>query len=307
MRSFRSFRFPRPLQSRLEQITQAHLQPEGAAKFDFLRPKGEPALLSADSVSWQVFKNPIALVIGGIAAVLLELAEPRVRSGVWEFTTFRTDPLTRMQRTGLAAMITVYGPETRARQMIASVCRMHSRIQGTTPAGIPYRADDPDLLRWVHATASYGFLEAFRRFVRPVPKSDRDRYYSEGPSIAKLYGTQNSPASENEWHDLFDRTLPMLESSEIIFEFLRIMKTVPLMPRPFRSFNHLLIRAAIDILPPPARLILDLEGRYRLPPGSVSLLKQIGSFADRILLDTSPAVQASARLGLPKDYLFRKF
>jgi uncharacterized protein (DUF2236 family) len=35
-------------------------------------------LLGPDSVSWKIFKNPLGLYIGGIAAVVLQLAEPRV-------------------------------------------------------------------------------------------------------------------------------------------------------------------------------------------------------------------------------------
>lgn len=51
----------------------------------------------------------MALLVGGIAAVILELAEPRVHTGVWEHSLFRSDPVRRLQRTGLAAMATVYG------------------------------------------------------------------------------------------------------------------------------------------------------------------------------------------------------
>ena len=42
----------------------------------------------------------------------------------------------------LAAMITVYGPKSRAEAMIAGVGRMHARVEGVTPAGVAYRADD---------------------------------------------------------------------------------------------------------------------------------------------------------------------
>jgi uncharacterized protein (DUF2236 family) len=59
---------------------------------DFTRPAREPALVPADSVSWQIFKNPLALFVGGVAAVILELADPAVRTGVWEHTDFRRDP-----------------------------------------------------------------------------------------------------------------------------------------------------------------------------------------------------------------------
>src|SRR5690606_17697375 len=101
--------FPHMLRSRLEKLFQDQLQGGSEGPFpDFTRPAGEPALSSPGSVSWTVFGNPVSLFIGGITAVLLELAEPKVRSGVWDHTSFRTDPLKRMRRTGLAAMVTVY-------------------------------------------------------------------------------------------------------------------------------------------------------------------------------------------------------
>ncbi|RLM48855.1 DUF2236 domain-containing protein, partial [Halobellus sp. Atlit-31R] len=89
--------------------------------FDFSRPPGEPALAPHDGVAWQVFANPVALFIGGVAAVLLELAEPSVRAGVWENSSFRRDPVMRLRRTGFAAMMTVYGPRSAAQQLIARV------------------------------------------------------------------------------------------------------------------------------------------------------------------------------------------
>ena len=98
---------PSPIQRRVEAEAGAFLRPEGLPEIDFAEPAGEPALVPADSVSWQVFKNPVSLFIGGVAAVILELAEPRVRAGVWDHTSFRTDPVPRLQRTGLAAMVTV--------------------------------------------------------------------------------------------------------------------------------------------------------------------------------------------------------
>ncbi len=110
---------PRWLQARIE-AEAARFLFDGGPKPDFSTPAGEPALTAPDSVSWRVFKNPISLFIGGASAVLLELAEPRVRSGVWDHTSFRTDPVRRLQRTGLAAMMTVYGPKSEAEAMIGA-------------------------------------------------------------------------------------------------------------------------------------------------------------------------------------------
>jgi len=73
------------------------LEPGDRSHIDFSRPVGEAALLSPESVSWRVFKNPLSLFIGGVTAVIMELAEPRVRAGVWEHTTFRLDPIRRLR------------------------------------------------------------------------------------------------------------------------------------------------------------------------------------------------------------------
>ena len=73
---------PWPLQSGLGAAMRALLEPGDSSRIDFLRPIGEAALLSPASVSWRIFKNPLSLFIGGITAVIMELAEPRVRSGV---------------------------------------------------------------------------------------------------------------------------------------------------------------------------------------------------------------------------------
>jgi uncharacterized protein (DUF2236 family) len=75
------------------------LVPGDRSHIDFSRPVGEAALLSPESVSWRVFKNPVSLFIGGVTAVIMELAEPRVRAGLWEHTTFRLDPIRRLRRT----------------------------------------------------------------------------------------------------------------------------------------------------------------------------------------------------------------
>jgi uncharacterized protein (DUF2236 family) len=50
-----------------------------AYQIDFTAPHGEAALVPPDSIQWRVFKNPIALGIGGVAAVLLEFADARIR------------------------------------------------------------------------------------------------------------------------------------------------------------------------------------------------------------------------------------
>src|SRR5438067_5128468 len=178
----------------LDRIRDLMRPPAGMA-FDFSQPAGEPALSPPDGVAWRVFANPVSLFVGGVAAVLLELAEPSVRSGVWDHSNFRSDPVTRMRRTGFAAMMGVYGPRPAAEKLIAHVVRRHEHVRGTTPDGTAYRANDPRLLDWVHATATFGFTEAYHRYVRPLSEAERDRAFAEGGPSARLYGAHGAPHS----------------------------------------------------------------------------------------------------------------
>ena len=284
------------LTSRLDVMLRQQLDDGSGRPVDLSQPTGEPALVPGDSVSWEVFGNPVTLLIGGITAVLLELAEPKVRSGVWDHTSFRTDPLKRMRRTGIAAMITVYGARSQAVRMIEGVRRMHERVQGNTPEGTPYQANDPDLLRWVHATAAFGFLQAYQQYVKPLSCTDRDRFYAEGAPIARLYGAERAPISEAELDGLFTDMLPRLEPSVIISEFLRIMDSLPLLPRPLRPLNKVIIRASIDLLPPAIQQRLGLGREALSSPMARMILRAMARGAGRLHLPSAPAAQARSRV-----------
>jgi uncharacterized protein (DUF2236 family) len=273
---------------------------------DFTTPAGEPALAPPESVSWRIFKNPVALFVGGVAAVLLELAEPSVRTGVWEHTGFRRDPVRRLQRTGLAAMVTVYGARSVAEKMIASVVAMHERVHGTTTAGEPYRANDPRLLTWVQATASFGFIEAYHRYARTLTPAEIDRAYAETAPAAALYGAVDAPRSDAERRALFEAMQDRLEASPIVFEFLAIMRAAPVVPWGLRPLQRLLVRAAVDLVPGWARERLGLGPAYGLRRWERRLVRLLGALADRVVLRGSPAVHSCARLGLPAGYLYRR-
>jgi uncharacterized protein (DUF2236 family) len=302
-RPFLSLR--RPIIDRLERASRALLLPEDGTAIDFSRPAGEPALAAPTSVSWRVFKNPVALFIGGITAVILELAEPRVRSGVWNHSGFRANPVRRLRRTGLAAMVTVYGARSMAETMIEGVRRLHDRVRGTTPDGEAYWGNDPELLKWVHVTASFGFLRAYHTYVHPLAQPERDRYYAEGGHSAALYGAARSVASEAEAEALLQTMRPRLEPSPILFEFLDIMRTAKMLPPALRLAQPTLVRASISLTPSWTREILGLGDKLCLKPWQAVLVKQAGALADRIVLESSPAVQASRRVGLPPDFLYK--
>jgi uncharacterized protein (DUF2236 family) len=299
-----TIRLPAGLQRRLELASSSFLHPAQGARVDFRQPAGEAALVAADSVSWRVFKNPISLFVGGVAAVILELADPAVRSGIWQRSTFRSDPLGRLRRTGLAAMVTVYGPRSVAEPMIAGIVRMHSRVTGHLPDGSAYSANDPDLLTWVHATATYGFAAAYGRYVTPLSRAQIDAVYREGGPALRLYGAAKAPASQADATALFDARRGRLEPSPIVFKFLEIMATAPAFPRSLSWLQRLLVRSAVDLVPDWVRMRLGLTAENGLRRRERWLVERVGALADRIVIQQGPAAQSCLRLGLPTTYLY---
>jgi uncharacterized protein (DUF2236 family) len=115
----------------------------------------------------------------------------------------------------------------------------------------------------------------------------------------------DSPQTLAELQGVFDEMRGRLEPSESLLEFLTIMRQAPVLPRPVRRVQRLLVRAAVEITPGWARERLGLGPRFGLKPWQRPLVQQAGALADRILVRSSPPVQACLRLGLPEDYLFR--
>ena len=298
----------------MSQETSVDSLPEGTRKadrrpmpkVDFLTPAGAPALYRPESIAWHVFKNPVSLFVGGIAAVLLELAEERVRSGVWEHSIFRTDPVMRLRRTGMMTYVSVYAPSAVATRLIGAVVRMHDRVEGRTPRGTPYRANDPELLNWVQCTADYGFMEAYAAFCRPLTDEQRNLFYQETLPAARLFLAVGAPRSLTEQREQFAAMQPHLESHPIVFEFLDIMRRTPAVPWPLRSLQWMMVRAGIHILPDWLKDRLGLEApAWRLRSWEERWVRRLGAMFERIPIPGSPPVLASRRLGLPASFLYK--
>lgn len=272
---------------------------------DFTKPAGEAALLAPDSLQWRIFKNPVAMAVGGVAAVLLEFADARIRSGVWDHSIYKVDPIGRSQRTGMAAMVGVYGPASAARRVIGGVNRMHAKVSGETPKGEAYTALDPELLNWVYATAQYGFLTAYHRFVRPLSAAEQARFWADGQPVAELYGVTYTPKSEAEFLAMMNELLPRFEPHPINSEFLDIIRSGRAAPSVPRFLHKALARAAVSLLPPVVRERLALGPEHDLGTRDRIMVKAMGKLADRRKNPSSPAWQAALRLGLPGDTAWR--
>jgi len=275
-------------------------------RVDFREPAGEPAFYGPGSMAWRIYKNPVALGIGGICAVLLEFADPRIRSGVWDHSVFRDDPVGRSERTGMAALVGVFGPQSAARKVIAGVNHMHEHVAGTTPDGEAYRAVDQELLTWVAATAGFGFLTAYDRFVSPLDEAEKTRFFHEGREVAGLYGVRTPVGSLDDFDALMQSLEPRFEPHPIVFDFLEIVqrpqgrtKRLP------RWLTRAFVQASVSILPERVRERLELGPEFDLSRAGALAVRSVARLAERIPDRTSPAARACERIGLPPDTLWK--
>src|SRR5690606_3332687 len=199
------------------------------------------------------------------------------------------------RRTGVAAMMTVYGPRSEAEAMIARVVRMHEQVEGETPDGVRYRASDTRLLDWVQATATFGFTEAYHRYVKPLSPEEKDRAFAEAEPAARLYGASGAPRTWAGWEAALAEAAPGLEGSQILADFMAIMREAPILPPPMRWVQRLLVRAAVDMTPEPVRALPQLSGAG-LRFGEEMLVRAMGRAAAHLPLGSLPPAQAARRV-----------
>jgi uncharacterized protein (DUF2236 family) len=147
---------------------------------------GDPGLLLPGSVARRV-NAETALLLGGGRALLLQLAHPLVAAGVADHSDFLRDPFRRLVNTLDLTLTVAFGDEDQRRAAAARVAETHRHVIGER-GGVPYRALDPELLLWVHATLVDSALATYDRFVGPIGPAARDRYHEEMKPQAAVFG-----------------------------------------------------------------------------------------------------------------------
>ena len=136
--------------------------------------------------------------------------------------------------------------------------------------------------------------------------ADRDLYYAEGAAGSRLYGVTEAATSVAAIDAMLAAMRPRLEASPILDELVGILRAAPILPAPLRPFQHVAIRAAVDLLPAAEREPLNLARHGGLRFGEATLLRTVARTLDRIAVASSPSAQACVRVGLPYDWLARR-
>ncbi len=214
----------------------------------------DDGLFGPASVVWRVHGDVTTMMVGGVAALLLQMLHPAVLAGVWDHSNFREDMLGRLRRTARFIAMTSYGAREEAEQAIARVRSVHDKVTGTLPGGTPYEATDPHLLAWVHVTEATSFLDAWIRYAEPdMPPRDQDRYFAEMVRIAEALGADPVPRSRAEANALIQSMRGELEVSDRTREVADLVLNQRSSHRIVAPVQAIAFGAAVDLLPDWAR------------------------------------------------------
>ncbi len=228
------------------------------------------------------------LVLGGGRALLMQVAHPKVALAVRQHSDFEGNPLLRLQRTLGAAYTVVFGTPAQAERATSAVARVHARVRGDG-----YRADDPELLLWVHATLVDTALRVHGRFLRPLTSGEAECYYQQSTSVCEAFGVprERQPADLDAFR-LYVRTMVghlaeglSAESKEVAAAVLH--PRLPLVAEPFMALAREL---TAGLLPAPLRRAYGLAW----DPGRQAILDGAALAARAVLPHVPPPLRRVA-------------
>lgn len=206
----------------------------------------KPGLYPEDSITRRINRENI-LLLGGGRALLMQLAHPSVAAGVDEHSDFRTHPVRRLRRTVRMTMAIVFGDRETAERAAQAVNRVHGRVRGEG-----YRALDPDLLLWVHATLVDSALLTYETFVQPLSAAEREEFFQESKVLGELLRIPRSHFPER-FHDFDAYMRRMIDEGPV-----RVSEQA-------RALGRLVLRPRLRLLPGPAMIPFEVITAGLLP------------------------------------------
>ncbi len=157
----------------------------------------EVGFFGPGSMTWRLYREP-SILLGGMRALLLQIAHPAIATGVAQYSNFEKDTLGRAHRTFTSMIHIWFGDVDTACQSAKRLFRIHSMIRGTARWAATqdddkfcnrfFTAADPDLLFWVLATLIDTTLVAYKATVGPLTPAEREQFYNESKIAAQLMG-----------------------------------------------------------------------------------------------------------------------
>jgi uncharacterized protein (DUF2236 family) len=222
-------------------------------------PKDD-GLFGPRSVVWRVNRDR-CFPLAGMRSLMIQALHPLAMAGVDQHSTWRRDPFGRLAATSSYLLTTTYGDTASALAAAAWVRKIHIHVRGVdTETGLPYSAEDPALLLWVHAGMVDSVVDVVQRYGRTLDAADADRYVAEMVRFAEIVGVPpdlvpNSLASLRSYLE----SVELRRATPAAKEAIGVVLEPPDLDAEMRDLWHDLGQVAVGTLPAWAREMYGFE------------------------------------------------
>ena len=272
--------------------------------------KQEPYLYtynSPQSITWKIHKEAL-LLLSGQSALLMQLAHPLIAAAIHDHSMVMTHPFQRAIHTIRLTQRKAFGSDIVAHDAARTINRLHAHVQGTLPVdagaysqGTHYRAHDPQLLLWVHATLIVTSLKAYVLLIGPLSDAEKERFYQESKARVRLLGIPPGvlPGTLSDLEQYVDEMLTsnhltvapqanqlvqkvLFPTSSLSFRLLarfNLFVTCALLPPPFREmyglqWNHYQQRTFDHFAQATRAIVRSLPEYLRVLPSTQRMMRQ---------------------------------
>lgn len=233
----------------------------------------EPGHFLPTDAPWVVHRD-FGTLVGGVRALLVQALHPGSLAGVMQHSRYASEPLGRLAGTIRWLTVTTFASLPEALREGSRVVRLHNSVTGEyespVKGRIAYRADDSDLLEWVHIAFMESFLTAHEWYSHvPIPRGNRatgaDNYIDQWGISVKALGFDDVPHSRAEMDSRLNQiaatgVLTVTDDTRAVIAFIRN----PPLPKAFKPVYRLLYEAAVASLRPEYRQLLGLRAWPRV-------------------------------------------
>jgi len=211
-------------------------------------------LFGPGSIVWRVHRDR-SFPMAAIRSLMVQALHPLAMAGVAQHSTWQRDPFGRLAATAGYVLTVTYGDTAAAESAAGRVRAVHIHVRGTDPVtGLAYRAEDPELLLWVHAGMVDSIVQVVQRYGRSLDAADADRYVAEMTSFAEILGVpaDRIPASVTALREYLE-SVELRQITPAATEAIAIVLDPPGLDAPTRELWHDLGQVAVGTLPAWAR------------------------------------------------------
>lgn len=252
------------------------------------------------SVTWRLTADLSAL-IAGVRSLVVQALHPLAMAGVDQHSDWRGDPVGRFTATSAYVLTLTYGDRSAAERAARVVRKIHEHVRGTdTVTGKPYRAEDPDLLLWVHAVQAESTLRAAQLFGASVSEPDADKYVAEMTAAARLIGMPDglAPATVAELDTYLDAVQPQLLCTQAARDTAEFLLDPPGKDPEIADLWDEIREGVLVSLPAWATGMYGFDQPPALTPGRREEIRQVLGVLDALTLGEPGVLEARQRIEL---------